>query len=136
MPPKNKASDQKNQGEDDPKSGADAAAAAADAAPADPSDGKAFVVRTNSKGVFYGRQKSHKDDTLVLTGARRLWEWGPQPLGQVAAEGPHPGCKILSSEDEVTLRAPQLRDASKHQKFELSEEVAAKFEAHPEYRHA
>lgn len=51
-------------------------------------DGKNFIVRTYSAGVFYGEIESKDGKNVVMKNARRLWYWsGAASLSQLAVEG-------------------------------------------------
>ena len=67
---------------------------------------KHVIVRTRSAGVFAGLLKSYKDQTAVLTNARRLWYWaGAASLSQLSVDGTsNPGsCKFPVAVKEVLL---------------------------------
>jgi hypothetical protein len=64
------------------------------------------MVRTYSAGVFFGVLKSRKGKEVVLTDARRVWQWyGAASLSQLAMEGTsNPGdCKFPCAVKEITL---------------------------------
>lgn len=51
-------------------------------------DGKYYIVRTYSAGVFAGYIESRKGQEVVMTKARRLWKWsGAASLSQLCMEG-------------------------------------------------
>ena len=51
-------------------------------------DGKHFIVRTFSAGVFFGEIESKDGKVVVMKNARRLWYWdGAATLSQLAVEG-------------------------------------------------
>jgi len=51
-------------------------------------DGKYFIVRTYSAGVFAGEIESRKGQEVVMRNVRRLWKWdGACSLSQLAMEG-------------------------------------------------
>lgn len=67
---------------------------------------KDVIIRTRSAGVFAGLLVSYKDQTAVLSNARRLWYWaGAASLSQLSMHGTsNPGsCKFPCAVDEVTL---------------------------------
>lgn len=67
---------------------------------------KHVIIRTRSAGVFAGVLKSYKEQTAVLTTARRLWYWaGAASLSQLSVEGTsNPGaCKFPVAVPEVIL---------------------------------
>jgi hypothetical protein len=69
-------------------------------------DGKNFIVRTYSAGVFYGEIESKDGKNVVMTNARRLWYWsGAASLSQLAVEGTKkPGeCKFPVAVPRVEL---------------------------------
>ena len=64
------------------------------------------IVRTYSAGVFAGYITSKKDQTVVMTDARRLWYWkGASSLSQLAMEGVKCPleCKFPVAVDSVEL---------------------------------
>jgi hypothetical protein len=64
------------------------------------------MVRTYSAGVFYGYLKSRKGKEVVLTNARRVWQWyGAASLSQLAMDGTSDpsNCKFPCPVNEVTL---------------------------------
>jgi hypothetical protein len=67
---------------------------------------KYVIVRTKSAGCFAGFLKEEKDGTVVLTIARRLWQWsGACSLSQLAQEGTKDpkGCKFPCPVNEIKL---------------------------------
>ncbi len=69
-------------------------------------DGKYFIVRTYSAGVFAGEIESKDGKSVVMTNARRLWYWtGAASLSQLAVEGTNnPGqCKFPVAVPRVEL---------------------------------
>lgn len=51
-------------------------------------DGKNFIVRTYSAGVFIGEIESKDGKNVVMKNARRLWYWsGAASLSQLAVDG-------------------------------------------------
>ena len=67
--------------------------------------GSIVLVRTYSAGVHFGTVKSRDGKEVVLTNARRLWQWsGACSLSQVAIDGVElSGSKISVSVPEITL---------------------------------
>ena len=64
------------------------------------------IVRTYSAGVFFGALKSQKGQEVVLSNARRLWQWtGAASLSQLAMEGTSSPdrCKFPCAVDQVEL---------------------------------
>ena len=68
-------------------------------------DGKAVVVTTAHRGVFYGRARETSGETIRLTGARLCIYWSADVRGfmGLAAGGPTSGCKI-GPRATITLR--------------------------------
>ena len=78
---------------------------------------KQYVIcRTYSAGVFAGYLESRKGQEVVLTNARRLWQWsGAASLSQLAMSGTsNPGgCKFPVAVGRVTLlQAIEILDAT------------------------
>ena len=67
--------------------------------------GPIVLVRTYSAGVHFGTLKSRDGKDVVLTNARRLWQWsGACSLSQVAIDGVElSGSKISILVPEITL---------------------------------
>ena len=68
--------------------------------------GRYCIVRTYSAGCFAGYLKSEKGQEVVLTDARRLWQWsGAATLSQLATSGTsNPGgCKFPAATLEHKL---------------------------------
>ena len=62
-----------------------------------------IIVRTESAGVFAGHFESSKDESIILTDARRLWFWkGAASLSQLAMEG-------VKFPDECKFPTPVIR---------------------------
>jgi len=64
------------------------------------------IVRTHSAGVFAGYLKSRVGKEVVLTDARRLWQWyGAASLSQLAMEGTSDpkNCKFPCTVQKITL---------------------------------
>ena len=64
------------------------------------------VVRTYSAGCFAGYLKSEKGQEIVLTNARRLWQWsGAASLSQLAVDGTNnpSACKFPAATPEHKL---------------------------------
>ena len=66
---------------------------------------KVYLIRTYSAGVHIGTLKSRTGKEVVLTGARRLWQWkGACSLSQVAVDGVDlSGSRISVIVTEITL---------------------------------
>jgi hypothetical protein len=67
---------------------------------------KYYIVRTYSAGVFAGYIKSRKGREVVMTDARRLYQWsGAATLSELAQRGSSAPAKCLFpiAVDEVTL---------------------------------
>lgn len=67
---------------------------------------KYVIVRTYSAGCFAGYLESEKGQEVVLTNARRLWQWsGAASLSQLAVSGTsNPGaCKFPAATKEHKL---------------------------------
>lgn len=67
---------------------------------------KNVIVRTYTAGVFAGVLKSRKGKEVVLTNARRLWQWsGAASLSQLSVDGTSnpTGCKFPVAVPEVLL---------------------------------
>ena len=68
--------------------------------------GKHVIVRTYSAGVFAGILKSRDGKEVVMTDARRLWDWdGAASLSQLAIDGVSKPktCKFPAPVAEVLL---------------------------------
>lgn len=67
--------------------------------------GPVVLVRTYSAGVHFGTLKSRSGKEVILTNARRLWQWsGACSLSQVAIDGVNlSGSKISVVVPEITL---------------------------------
>lgn len=78
--------------------------------------GKCVIVRTYSAGVFMGELVSRKGQEVVLTNARRIWQWaGAASLSQLAMEGTSnpSGCKFPCPVDRVELlQAVEILDVT------------------------
>jgi hypothetical protein len=76
------------------------------------------IVRTYSAGVFAGNLKSRKGREVVLTDARRIWQWqGAASLSQLAQSGTSKPtlCKFPEPVDEVLLlEAIEILNVTKH----------------------
>jgi len=76
-----------------------------------PIDKKKYViVRTYSSGVFAGYIESRNGTEVVITNARRLWQWyGAASLSQLATDGTsRPNdCKFPVEVDRIELISPQ-----------------------------
>lgn len=73
---------------------------------------KFFIVRTYSAGVWFGNVKELKENSVILTNARRLWYWsGAASISQLAVEGTkRPNdCKFtVTITDESGVYLPQI----------------------------
>lgn len=68
--------------------------------------GSYVIVRTYSAGCFAGFLKSEKGQEVILTDARRLWQWsGAASLSQLAVSGTSnpAGCKFPAATKEHKL---------------------------------
>jgi len=100
-----------------------------------PPAGTPILYRTNSRGVWAGKLKSHAGAKLVLGDARRIWEWEGS-LSGMAISGPTGKAKLLAPVKEVTLESQQLEHALKHEKFAISPEAWPAIVTAPVFRHA
>ena len=69
-------------------------------------DGKYYIVRTYSAGVFAGQIKCQNGQEVVMTNARRLWYWsGAASLSQLSVDGTSnpSNCKFPCEVSEVIL---------------------------------
>ena len=69
-------------------------------------EGKYCIIRSNGSGVWAATVKELDGDTVLLSGARRIWYWsGAATLSQLAKEGvKHPNqCKFPVEVDEVMV---------------------------------
>ena len=69
-------------------------------------EGKYFIVRTYSAGVFFGEIESKNGKEVVMKNARRIWYWsGAASLSQLAVEGTNKPkeCKIPVAMPRVEL---------------------------------
>jgi hypothetical protein len=67
---------------------------------------KYVIVRTRSAGVFAGIIVTRKNQSVVMTDARRLWYWaGAASLSQLAVEGTKTpkNCKFPVAVDKIEL---------------------------------
>ena len=77
-----------------------------------PLDGLPYqIVRTFSAGVFAGYVKSRNGQEVVMTQARRLWQWkGAESLSEMAAHGVRQPneCRFACPVDVTLLQAIEL----------------------------
>ena len=65
---------------------------------------KHVIVRANRAGVFAGTLKAKDGSEVILTNARRLWQWaGAASLSQLAMEGVK-----LPSESKFTMLVDEI----------------------------
>lgn len=81
------------------------------------------IVRTYSAGVFAGYIESRNGQEVVMTNARRLWQWsGAASLSQLAQEGTNnpAGCKFPIPVDRVELmQAIEILDVTQAAKLSI-----------------
>lgn len=95
-----------------------------------PSKLKDVIIRTRSAGVFAGHLSSYKDQTAILSNARRLWFWsGAASLSQLSVDGTSnpSGCKFPVAVPEVTL--PEVIEI-----LPLSEKARASIDSVPVWK--
>lgn len=74
---------------------------------------KYVIVRAYSSGVFAGYLESRKGHEVVLSNARRIWQWqGAATLSQLAIDGTsRPNdCKFPCEVERVEIVSPQGLD--------------------------
>lgn len=81
------------------------------------------IVRTYSAGVFAGYVESRNGQEVVMTNARRLWQWsGAASLSQLAVSGTSnpDGCKFPVEVPRVELlQAIEILDVSKEAEISI-----------------
>lgn len=77
--------------------------------------GKYVVVRTHSAGVHVGVLKSRNGQEVVLTEAKRIWQWqGANTLHEIALSGIDKSSKVSDETDSILLtQAIEIIRASK-----------------------
>lgn len=67
--------------------------------------GRAVVVTTEFRGVFFGYLEEDKNDTVVLVGAKNCLSWTAEVRGfmGLAITGPLEGCRIGPAVSRITL---------------------------------
>jgi hypothetical protein len=64
------------------------------------------IIRADRAGVFFGEIKERNGSEVVLTNARKLWQWrGASAVEQLSVDGvKYPAdCKFTITVDEVTV---------------------------------
>ena len=81
--------------------------------------GSIVLVRTYSAGVHFGTVKTRDGKEVVLTNARRLWQWsGACSLSQVAMDG------VDLSRSKISVSVPEITLTEAIELIPMSEKAA------------
>lgn len=88
------------------------------------------IIRTNSAGVWFGKVEAKSDTEVILSDARRMYEWkcldDGITLSHVALHGIHKDSKIQAAVPAVCLQWIEILPVSKDAKLTFDAQPYAK----------